>query len=474
MPSLSPKSIAELNTYKQALGGVEEESLERLYDNLQVQLPNFYLRLNDDNAMNLPLGDFYEETWGMYGDFDSTLLTTPPETSSATLNRIRHYQSLLEPIGHEKVDRPLTICVPLALSESIDTVKHLFEQIDKSAKRIPGGVEVIVWANARSSGDTSATAKAEARYADLRQVLDERESESVSVSTALDLIDESRGKFSMSKLRSAYMDALVGRVLDHNLRIDQPVLWLDADTTYISPDVFSGIQHQLNKNVLGFCHPDVDYSTEWTHGQSTEDIDMASKVLIADEIARRASKRAAVGHHSAVAERRYPEESGLSFTMASYLLAGGVDRVDPINESVGLIARFEDFFFSTPGQLSHIPEQLGRMYNFTAEDMKHTSESPMGVRWLNGAKIQLSGRRIYEEMKVSGPSSLRSRESSVGDLYRLFTDIASTSGDIEVDAKEIESILRRSREQAGDAIARKAVDRVLQSGLFDKTPTRRP
>lgn len=160
--------------------------------------------------------------------------------------------------------------------------------------------------------------------------------------------------------------------------------------------------------------------------------------------------------------------------MATYLAACGVDRTDPINESVGLIERYADFF-DTPEQLSGIVERFKQAYGVTALDVMEVRDPKWTnrVRWIDSAKVQLSARRIHTQMMQNGVAAIRDRVDSEGDgsEYRLYSEMTSVKSEQqpELSRDELRELLERARSRGAHSnIARQVTDRVLRSGIFDQ------
>ena len=151
-----------------------------------------------------------------------------------------------------------------------------------------------------------------------------------------------------------------------------------------------------------------------------------------------------------------------------------MDRTDPINESVGLIERYADFF-DTPEQLSGIVERFKQAYGVTALDVMEVRDPKWTnrVRWIDSAKVQLSARRIHTQMMQNGVAAIRDRVDSEGDgsEYRLYSEMTSVKSEQqpELSRDELRELLERARSRGAHSnIARQVTDRVLRSGIFDQ------
>ena len=86
----------------------------------------------------------------------------------------------------------------------------------------------------------------------------------MTISTAFEVI--CTDGFIMNVVRNNFMEAVIARLMDGEIDIDHPILWLDADTTRIRPNTLRTVQQDIKKHPFGFCHPDIDYSLEWLEG----------------------------------------------------------------------------------------------------------------------------------------------------------------------------------------------------------------
>lgn len=485
MPLMDSEARSILQTAKETLPGYVESELSReeRYAYLLDRFPAYYLATRDLEIPRRTMEGSARESGFLENmktrfpnteDFDDTFLDyNIQHGTSEALETVHHYQAMLEPVEGNQPTPDITLCMPIAiLGETDETLHAVMKQIVRSAQASGRRTRVIAWTNAHLAGIKShrdqTLSSAQARYLELRDLFSEYSSDMVQVTTALDTPAD--GDFSMSQIRSHFMDALVGEVIDGAIPSDHPVMWLDADTTRMSPETLGRVVDTTHMYPFEFCHPDVDYSLEWADGKPASEMDNASKVFLIDEMARRARKRAMISVDELFPERSYPEESGMSFTMLAYMAAGGIDEDDPINESVRLTRRLHNFYMMTTASFSRLPSLAMPFMSPRTEYKRLSSTQRQNVHWLNDVSVQLSGRRIYEGIKSHGARSLTNRESQVGDTYVLFSDLnkGTPSADIIIDdPTALRSVfLREQQRKTGKKLAKKVVDRMLKNKVL--------
>jgi hypothetical protein len=330
-----------------------------------------------------------------------------------------------------------TVAIPVAiLNEDIGTIVSTIEKLKRSQGHSEKPVDVVIWANARFSNDNKGDVEevASKSYAQLVDGLHELGDEKLRIKTALQLISDD--KFSMSQLRSNYMDAIALDSLDKDYGFNHPVMWVDADTTSISKDTIESLAEPLLKNEALFTHADLRFSVDWSPNTLPSEMDDATKAVIVNEMQRRQTKALSNKGN----DGGYVEESGLAFSIGVYLNAGGVDKTDPINESAMLIRKAtavrEAGFMSEKGI---IPASIDDCNGRFIDTVKHVKSARMAV----------SARRHYEVAKVKGAEGLYDIDASgYGDT--LFTDMSpSEENSVPISVSDMKS-LYESNAQIGN------------------------
>lgn len=303
----------------------------------------------------------------------------------------------------DDTDTPdLTVTIPVAVNhEEPERIASACEQIEKAAKYLRK-VEVLVWANAKYKFidfDTTVEnkrrtyASADKSYAVLQDLLGRRRSNVRYVSGLQ--IDQS-SKMRMSDIRFSYMSVLLARARKRNYPASHPVMWVDADTTFMSRQTFSNMIQLLGK--VPFAHPTVHFSAEWSSFPPRTDTERG---FILDEIIERNWLKT----HVPTLDNAYPEESGMTFTLDTYLKANGVNTKASMNEAGSLISRYYQ-----RQSVSFDPET-------TPKDC---------LAYDPTTKITLSGRRAISLVRNHGSVGLGAfRESAFGS-YCLWCDMNSS------------------------------------------------
>ena len=365
-------------------------------------------------------------------------------------NSIQSNKERVKPVSEKVTNTGMTVCVPLAIRhETPETIERFMQQIINASSNVENGVNVLIWANAKyNENENSIDVKqqSEALYEELRQKLldleNKPESANITISTALEVVPSS--EFSMSQIRNNYMEAITGRLIDGEIDETHPIVWLDADTTRIRPNTLSAIQRHIKKDPCKFYHPDINYSLEWLEGKRPEEWDVNSKLLFIDEMAQREHKRVAVEKGLRILDRCYPDEPGLSFSLYGFILAGGLNTKDPINESHWLLKR---------------AGQIGNM-KYLDDDRR----SQVG--------IEVSARRTYQEMSSLPPgiNEVPYRTFSHESKYTMSSDLSSNSR-AELD-QEATALYLLDKRRSGidyteaDEAARKVTKRMLANKVL--------
>jgi hypothetical protein len=331
-------------------------------------------------------------------------------------NTVADNYALLEtlPGDHPDVepDKPaLTVCIPLAINrEDPAALGRALDVLAKAQRQFGKPVDVIIWANAKYATDPEQAAAAETaalHYAALRERLAARSAQGLHIRTALQVLPEPEA--TMSKLRANYMDAVAVDAEVRDLGYDHPVMWVDADVTGLSRHVFEQIESGVRDFKSMLVRPyATHYSIDWAAGQPLSEADTPTRAVAISEIMRRQEKR-----HSG--RMGYPEESGFAFAVGTYLLLGGINTSDPINESHKLrgkahermekIREYQDRYgkdAAIPPELSMAPHHLmeGGYYPYL-EIMEN----------LESSSITMSARRQREVFERAGVPALQHEET---------------------------------------------------------------
>jgi hypothetical protein len=346
--------------------------------------------------------------------------------------RMEGNYELLEDVGpskdEEHPDPFMTICIPVALlQEDQATIDRTLDAIHTSQKTLDKPIQVILWANARYEQAEQAglktsikqryqalrtPPKAAKRYEKLRASLGRFDGTGLEFKTALQVLPEEDS--TMSQLRSNYMDSISILAQKEGYGYDHPIMWLDADTTYITANTLGDIGSKVKNFDALFVHAAERYTMEWAKGKPRSELDDETKSVMLNEIHRRITSKKALSQDPEHGTG-YTEESGLAFAVGTYLDAGGVDINDPINEAGLLIKNGREL-------LSRGNAGFHRDHSPNDE----TEALPSLVEYVRSARIGLSARRHYRAVKAIGVRALYNVQFQNYSDYTLFSDRSSS------------------------------------------------
>jgi len=315
-----------------------------------------------------------------------------------------------------------TIGVPVAiLTENPDTLADVIEKVSATAE---SSVDVVVWANAKYSSDNEDEVKAEAQrnYDYLVDKLQKIDNDDLRIQGGLQILPED--ELFMSVIRSNYMDAIAIDSVKQGYGFDHPILWVDADTTFISKGVVRNIASSVRNHDAYIVHANSLLTVDWASGRPLGELDDATKAVAVNEIRRRQLYREDDPDKFPGA---YIEESGFAFALGIYLKTDGVKTSTAINESGWIV---ENIVANEIIDGPMFPERL----------QGHDKKTNM-FKLIRSAKLGTSARRHYELAKESGATAL---EDSDGSGYEdTFTDIKKNDANPTITAKEMGDIWRK-------------------------------
>lgn len=399
----------------------------------------------------------FTKKYGPIDDVDDLLSASTNERGIADeRQKVAARRELLEKADvDQEHDTPrMTICVPIAInSETPEMLTSLLQKVSKGQEDFDDSLQVILWANTNTDTAESRS-QAQSNYDALKELAAQYDHPQLQIQTALDIIPSE--DFSMSKLRQRFMDAFVGLAMDEDYTTDHVVTWLDADAAMIGQDYFGKLYDQTHKDEVGFVHPRVDYIADWAVGQNKSTYDDATRAFLANEIINRTMR-----NEDTPELYEYTEESGLTFTYLTFLLSGGCDTNNPVDESESLMNGLRT---------------AESMAVFTALQELHTDtiETDLDVsrpydKEVREAHMALSGRRIYETIKHYGVAALPTDRNggAITPNYQLFSHLGNES-EQPLDPAAVEQHLEtRKRQDLKSELSRTAIDRVI-GNLYPK------
>lgn len=304
----------------------------------------------------------------------------------------------------------MTVCIPIAIDEGVENIAATLTQVAKSAKNLDGATEVILWVNHNHTAPD-----VDESFIEVLNLAKPHTNDQIHFSAALDIIpDDAR---TMSRIRTDMMNALIVRAEQNDYPVNHPVLWLDADTTFIAKNAFSKICEDASScPVPAFHQPQLNWSADWI--DPTSPLDTVTKAFIVDELQRRAEAKSTKKMHGS-----YLEEPGMFFPLDAYILAGGCDLEYAVEESHGLIHGLNTLPLN-----DQISDYYASRYAALSDDNPNQKSFGRPTRKLSpDIRIHTSGRRIREELGRYGLAALGDRSagypgSDPNQEYRLFTD----------------------------------------------------
>lgn len=235
----------------------------------------------------------------------------------------------------------ITVCIPIAaMGESEQTIGHTLQLI--AAQAGSETAEVLLYANYNTDKHTD-----QAQVASKQAMLARLQAGALQSERPLRVRYLMEGypehELAISRVRKDAADIVALDTLERGGGYQHAVLWLDADTTHLTPGLLAAHidQQQANGRNLALTTTQNNFSMN-DPGHEYQPGDTAQKLAAYNEILRRhASHRKLIGGISSRPAYVYPQENGLSFVIGTYLLVGGFDTSKRLNESLFLLAAAE-------------------------------------------------------------------------------------------------------------------------------------
>lgn len=378
-----------------------------------------------------------------------------PFTPNAIEDRARASYELLQPVDSMKTSKysteeaAMTVCIPVALmQEDQTTIIAMLRGLQKSQRKLGQPLEVILWTNTPEETQAPknpgfrqrirkrrAITKIQQRYQNLRDALHQFDGSGVRIKTALDMLPDEGT--SISQIRSNYMEAVALNVIKQGYGEDHPILWLDADTTYIAENTLGAINKKVRDGDTLFVHANERYTTEWAKGVPVSERDEATQAIMVNEMYRRKFVKRAVEQGERVG---YPEESGLAFTIGTYLKLGGINTYEKVDEASNLLSYGKELLLN--GEVLRL-------------NQRHTSlpRNVQGlIEYLPSARIGISARRQYKAVQAFGAKGIRYAQQAAGEEYALFSSTRPNSQPVSTDLitrEDMHRLLRQQRSRYG-------------------------
>lgn len=232
--------------------------------------------------------------------------------------------------------------VPIAhTSEPIDLTTSVVDKIAESAKDGAGKVEINLWTNTRADNDDMAHSMRvfDTYVASLKKWTRGRSRQKHGFGpdrVRIRAVCMNDPDLDFNYIRAEGTAALAIDSMRRRIRPDHPIVWLDGDTPFMARDAIAKILTALRERKAHFVRGHLVLASDRgripAHKRPTE----AEKIAGIYGLARQIIEEALDFNDP----RGYVDESGLAFTVATYLLSGGVSVSDPnIGESKSLLIR---------------------------------------------------------------------------------------------------------------------------------------
>lgn len=194
----------------------------------------------------------------------------------------------------------------------------------------------------------------------------------------------------MGAVRKEMMDVIAADALMRGLAYDQPVTWVDADLTRMDKSALMDLSAAVKNDPSAFMqHLNQQRTLEGVTPAKLGSASPEEKLAVHYEISRRRLTREAMKADPSL-RKAYIEEWGLGFMMGNYLLVGGVNNQDPVNETSWIGTGFVSFW-----------ENAGRiMAKATGRDTIAKNLPTAVVNYIPGSHIFTSGRRLVDTART--------------------------------------------------------------------------
>lgn len=216
-----------------------------------------------------------------------------------------------------------TVAMPVAVvHEPLQGVLHALDVLSTSCAAV-APAEVVVWCNAaRMPGEVDIARR---RFDLLVEAVRTRgyRTRGVRVRPMLDLLTTGTNLQPvgvLKVLRANYMAAIIRDALSRGLTMEHPVLWFDADTTFMSPDTVGMMIDVLARRSAHFVKGNMQFTGEPWDARPYGRLEPAEKVAAIYAVAR-AMLEEGSGQYE---PRAYADECGFGLRLCDYQSVGGL------------------------------------------------------------------------------------------------------------------------------------------------------
>jgi hypothetical protein len=317
-----------------------------------------------------------------------------PAAAQRGIEAMLTQHALLEPVNdatgiRSRSEPALTACMPVAiLKEKQTTVLRAANVFAQAQQQYGRPVELILWTNAKyNEGDQRGDVDQSAReqYERLREQLQRTNASELTIKTALQVLPKYEA--TMTKLRSNYMDAVAIDAIKREYGYSHPILWLDADLSFMSRGTLAEIESGVRNFDALLVHPETIFTADWANGTLLSNTDIETRAFATCEIQRRQIARRTPASKILSHFSDYFEECGLACAIGTFCNARGLNTDRAIGESASLIANVDS---------AQVPDFL----------IAHRDNIPPKACYKRGVRIGMEGRRHYEIIKALGSRGL--------------------------------------------------------------------
>lgn len=374
----------------------------------------------------------------------------------------------------------ITVCMPVAaMGESEQTIAHTLQLVAKQAGA--ESAELLVYAN--YNANTTDQAQIASRQAMLARLQAGAMQSEHPLRVRYVLEGYPGDELSISRVRKDAADMVALDILERGGGYQHPILWLDADNTHLTPGLLTAHidQQQANGRDLVLTTTQ-NYFSMNDPGHEYQPGSTAQKLAVYNEILR----RHALHRTPDIKTDPYPQENGLSFSIGTYLLAGGFNTSIKLEEARQFQVVVTESVRTAQAVLGYtamahrteLPPHL-RVYSSGRRHIEHAQQHLTQERLLRKVDERTETYAVYDNAAFSGPEDDTIRRRNIS---RRIPHPASTPDQVRQHVHAITSEYRPKRpadpsEAAYFAFASRIIERLGLTELAEiteVTPSVRP
>jgi hypothetical protein len=333
-----------------------------------------------------------------------------------------YVSSIVEEVRANDSGEPLTrpeaiICIPVAAhNETPQTLGRMFDTLAK--QRDADKLEIFLFGN---YPDTISDDDTVAAHANITEAVKQAREKYPNLHLRYATVGFKEADMGIGGVRKNMMDIIAADAADRGLDYSQPVVWVDADLTSMSKEAVTKVADAIRGNEAFFVHMNSRQTIVGIGAAALSKSTSSHKIAAHYELSRRTMQREKLKDDS-TNNGFYLEESGLSFALGNYLLIGGVNRGDAVNESAWLQAAFTRDIYPKTDEIW-----------LNASGKEKTTDNI--VKYLQGARIYTSGRRLvamaqeYVDEQAAGNNK---QLDDIGNNYFSFSHSEELRGGVDI------------------------------------------